>query len=130
MPDMSLFRESGTNAGNNFFSYFNSNGALTGLPAGSFDTSNITSAGNNFFYNFNYNGALTDLPTSFKRPNISAILNGSNNFTNAFNSPNYTLNRNVINIINGNNSPSSDRNTFSNNQPGVCGVHDNWKVTV
>jgi hypothetical protein len=59
--------------GDGFFAYFNTQGALTGLPAGSFDTSNIISVGNNFFYNFNGSGKLASLPAgSFDTSNITA----------------------------------------------------------
>jgi len=54
MPVLSdYFGTSATNVGNNFFQSFNRDGALTGLPAGSFDTSNLTTVGVNFFYSFN-----------------------------------------------------------------------------
>lgn len=59
MPSLAeYFGESAENPGDNFFQFFNYNGALTSLPVESFDTSKITIAGNNFFYYFNYNGAL------------------------------------------------------------------------
>jgi hypothetical protein len=158
MPDFSLFGASATDVGDNFFSYFNGYGALTSLPEGSFDTSDITTVGNSFFANFNYQGALTslpegsfdtsnitsagdrffyffnsnghliDLPMSFKRPNVQTILNNRDSFSNAFNSPNYTLNRNANDIISGIDDPPNDRNTFSDNQPGLCNIHKNWKV--
>ena len=54
MPSLAdYFGASATNPGNYFFYYFNTNGVLTSLPVGSFDTSNITTVGNYFFANFN-----------------------------------------------------------------------------
>jgi hypothetical protein len=41
MPDFSLFGDNPINVGNFFFQSFNANGALTNIPEGSFDTSNI-----------------------------------------------------------------------------------------
>ena len=64
MPDLAAyFGDSATNVGNNFFRSFNSYGALTSLPSGSFDTSNITTVGDDFFSNFNAYGSLTVLPS-------------------------------------------------------------------
>ena len=51
------------------------------------------------------------------------------NFLNAFNSPNYTLNKDAADIINGGATPNTNRATFSDNQPGLCDIDDNWKVT-
>ncbi len=54
MPKLSdWFGNSATSAGDFFFLGFNRGGALTSLPAGSFDTSNITSAEEYFFSSFN-----------------------------------------------------------------------------
>jgi len=50
MPKLSdWFGNSATSAGDFFFLGFNRGGALTSLPAGSFDTSNITTVGDSFF---------------------------------------------------------------------------------
>ncbi|MDR2190169.1 MAG: BspA family leucine-rich repeat surface protein [Candidatus Peribacteria bacterium] len=71
---MDDFGNSVESKGNNFFYYFNYQGALISLPAGSFDTSNITTVGNHFFSYFNREGALTSLPAgSFDTSNITAI---------------------------------------------------------
>ncbi len=80
MPSLAeYFGESAENPGDNFFQFFNFNGALTSLPVESFDTSKITIAGNNFFYYFNYEGALTSLPEgSFNTSNITTV--GTNFF--------------------------------------------------
>ena len=110
-----------------FFSNFNYYWALTSLPEWSFDTSNITTVWNYFFDGFNYNWALTSLPDSFQL--ISIVYNKSNGYTNAFNSPNYTLNRNVSDLVSWITALSNDRNTFSDNQPWRCGVHPNWLVS-
>ena len=60
---MFMFGSSSTYAGSYYFSHFNYNGALTSLPAGSFDISHVSgSVGNTFFYHFNRGGALTSLP--------------------------------------------------------------------
>ncbi|MDR0281915.1 MAG: hypothetical protein LBI53_00930 [Candidatus Peribacteria bacterium] len=59
-----------TTVGNSFFHDFNSQGELTSLPEGSFNTSNVTTVGNAFFNSFNRNGKLTYLPNSFKRPTL------------------------------------------------------------
>jgi hypothetical protein len=85
--------------------------------------------GTNFFYGFNNGGQLTHLPTSFKRPALDATnANKAYNFTNAFNSPSYTLDRHAADIINGGATPNTDRNTFSDNQPGRCTVAANRLV--
>jgi hypothetical protein len=64
MPPMDKFTTDieGTTAGDYFFSRFNSYGALTSLPKGSFNTSKITEAGAFFFAAFNRGGSLTSLP--------------------------------------------------------------------
>jgi hypothetical protein len=73
MPAMGYFMTDATTAPNHFFFDFNYQGALTSLPEGSFDTSNITTAtGENFFGRFNASGALTSLPEgSFIASNIA-----------------------------------------------------------
>ena len=75
MPSLAdYFGENATNPGNAFFSSFNQSGALTSLPAGSFDTSNITTVGDAFFFSFNQSGALTSLPAgSFDTSNITTV---------------------------------------------------------
>jgi surface protein len=61
-----------------FFPYFNEGGALTSLPDGSFDTSNITTVKREGFFNsFNKGGALTSLPVgSFDTSNITTAEGG------------------------------------------------------
>ncbi len=76
MPPMSAFTadKAGTDAGDHFFSYFNSNGSLTSLPAGSFDISSITRAGWECFTGFNSEGTLKSLPAgSFDTSNITSV---------------------------------------------------------
>jgi surface protein len=81
---MERFQTDATTAPDNFFRCFNYSGALTSLPAGSFDTSAITTVGNNFFSTFTSSGALTSLPAgSF---DTSAITTVGNNFFDSFNS--------------------------------------------
>jgi surface protein len=64
MPALSdYFGMSATNVGDYFFRRFNGNGALTSLPVGSFDTSEITAVGSSFFTDFNKDGYLTSLPS-------------------------------------------------------------------
>ena len=111
--------------GTYFFAYFNQGWQLTSLPEWSFDTSKITSADTYFFNSFNYNWKITNLPNSFKLSSVWASY--GNAYTNAFRSPSYTLNRNVSDLVAW--TPSTDRNTFSDNQPWRCGVHANWLVT-
>lgn len=74
MPKLSdWFGNSATSAESYFFDRFNAVWALTSLPAGSFDTSNITSVGNYFFAYFNYDWVLTSLPAgSFDTSNITS----------------------------------------------------------
>ena len=91
MPPMNSFTTdaTGTTAGDNFFSMFNSFGSLVSLSAGSFDTSKITTTGMNFFSSFNSNGALTSLPAgSF---NTSKITTSGGYFFYSFNSNNGKL---------------------------------------
>jgi hypothetical protein len=77
MPPMGRFMADATTAPGYFFHYFNRSGALTSLPAGSFDTSGIAAAGGYFFSAFNSNGNLTSLPAgSFDTSNIAAAGNG------------------------------------------------------
>ena len=86
MPPMNSFTTdaTGTTAGDNFFSMFNSFGSLTSLPVGSFDTSKIKTVGNFFFSYFNYSGVFTSLPTgSFNTSNITTL---GNSFFHGFNS--------------------------------------------
>ena len=75
MPAMNAFTtdSTGETAGDNFFLNFNYSGALTSLPAGSFDTSNITTAGNYFFASFNSNnGKLVKSNTGIPIKNVSS----------------------------------------------------------
>jgi hypothetical protein len=55
MPAMRFFMTSDDTAGNHFFSDFNSSGAISSFPVGSFDTSAIKVVGSNFFSNFSSN---------------------------------------------------------------------------
>ena len=127
LPDNSFrFSTLLTGVGADFFSLFNSYGALTSLPEWSFDTSHITTAWSNFFEEFNYNWALTNLPNSFK---LNSAANENRWYWGSFNSPNYTINRKVSDLVSWVTVPSSDMNTFSDNQPWRCGVHANWLVT-
>jgi hypothetical protein len=83
-----------------------------------------------FFQSFNHNGQITNIPSSFKRPVLDqAQASQTSNFSNAFNSPSYTLNRSVPLIVSGIATPNTNRATFSNNQPDRCLVHDNWLVS-
>ena len=84
--------------------------------------------GDSFFYSFNENGKLTDLPASFKRPAGTITQAGANNFLNAFNSASYTFNKDASDIINGADTPLTDRDTFSINQPGYCALDANWQT--
>ncbi|MDR0853968.1 MAG: InlB B-repeat-containing protein [Clostridiales Family XIII bacterium] len=85
IPEMSKFTSdiAGTIAGAWFFGDFNSSGALTSLPEGSFDTSSITNVGSSFFSGFNAGGLLTSLPEgSFDTSKITTVGGG---FFSAFN---------------------------------------------
>jgi hypothetical protein len=74
MPPMQAFMSSNATAGDNFFSQFNTSGALVSLPKGSFDISNITNVGDSFFSGFNNGGALVSLPEgSFDTSNITSV---------------------------------------------------------
>jgi hypothetical protein len=55
------------------------------------------------------------LPDSFKLSSVAASRNYS--YTNAFNSTGYTFNKKVSDLVDGITPPSSDRDTFSDNQP-------------
>ena len=55
-------------------------------------------------------------------------MNPSNALAHAFDSPDYTLNRNAGDIIGGVATPSVPRWTFSANQPGTCGIHEHRRV--
>jgi surface protein len=119
-----------TTVGSSFFSGFNYSGALTSLPAGSFDTSAITTVGSDFFGTFNRFGKLTSLPTSFVFPPLDQTnVDKSGNFSRAFSSS-YTRASpsDVAAILNGCATPTSDRNTFSSNQPGATSLPANWQV--
>jgi hypothetical protein len=83
IPPMERFVTDSGAAADNFFRYFNKNGAIKSLPNGSFDTSRIAIAGNRFFASFNDHGALTSLPAgSF---DISRIEEAGSYFFNTFN---------------------------------------------
>ena len=110
-----------------FFASFNNNWYLERLPEWSFDMSHITSVGSAFLSDFNRNWKLIYLPNSFK---LSSKWSTSYyGYKDAFNSSNYTLNRNVSDLVAWITVPSSDMNTFSDNQPWRCGVHANWLVS-
>ncbi|MDR2671715.1 MAG: YDG domain-containing protein [Coriobacteriales bacterium] len=85
MPPMERFQTSTTTVvPDNFFVSFNFSGALTSLPAGSFDISGITTVGDNFFDSFNTDGKLVSLPdNSFDTSNITGAV--GENFFAAFN---------------------------------------------
>ena len=136
LPTWSFKTDNITIAGNSFFQSFNSYWALESLPEWSFNISNIDSfdsqgttvaSWTDFFKSFNYNWHITNLPDSFKLNSV--VYNKSNAYMRAFNSPNYTLNKNVSDLVSDITIPSNDRNTFSDNQPQRCGVHGNWLVT-
>ena len=59
----------------------------------------------------------------------SAAYDKTNGYQNSFNSSSYTFNRKVSDLVSWITVPTSDRNTFSDNQPWRCGVHANWLVT-
>jgi hypothetical protein len=59
---------------------------------------------------------------------IAANANKASNFSNAFDSPNYTLNKQALAIINDSITPNSNRSTFSANQPGYCDLDVNRKA--
>jgi hypothetical protein len=81
-----------------------------------------------FFSRFNLNWALSNLPDSFT---INSIwVSKPNGYLDAFNSSNYTFNRKVSDLVAWVTPPSNDMNTFSDNQPWRCGVHENWLVNV
>ena len=126
LPSWSFDTSNITTVGSSFFSYFNNNWKLTSLPSWSFDTSKITTVGDYFFYYFNLNWQLTSLPESFKLNSVA--YNKTSSYQNAFYSPSYTLNRNVSDLVSWITVPSSDMNTFSDNQPWRCGVHSNRLV--
>ena len=126
LPEWSFDLSHITTVGNYFFSYFNSNWALIRLPEWSFDLSHITTVGNYFFSYFNNDWHIITIPDSFKLTSVA--YNKTNAYYNAFNSSNYTFNRNVSELVEWITPPSSDRDTFSDNQLWKCGVDDNWLV--
>ena len=115
-----------TKVGNRFFNEFNWNWKIGSLPAWSFDMSHITSGGTYFLASFNQWWSITDLPDSFKLTSIG--YDKSYGYSYAFSSPSYTLNKNVYDLVDGLSEPTTDRNTFSDNQPWRCGVHVNRLV--
>ena len=127
LPEWSFDTSNITTVGDYFFSNFNYIWGLTSLPEWSFDTTSITTVWNNFFDGFNTSWALTSLPNSF---NLNSVAyNKTNWYMNAFNSPDYTLNKNVFDLVSWVTAPNSDRNTFSDNQSWRCGVHPNWLIS-
>ena len=128
MPAMNAFTtdSTGETAGDNFFFNFNSYGALTSLPAGSFGTSNITTAGGYFFYGFNFNGKLVKSNTGIPIKNVSSnpvdfqYWNGASSDTDTVNSGdtfefyavnawNYTINAGSGNLTGGTESGLVDK---------------------
>lgn len=75
LPDVSIFlAEDGETLPSGGFASFCSNGAITKITDGSFDTSMIKKLGNYNFYYFNRNGGLTSLPSgSFNTDNVRSI---------------------------------------------------------
>ena len=127
LPEWSFDASKITTAWEFFFGYFNMQWSLTSLPAWSFNVSNITATTNYPFYAFNYLWAIEDVPTSFT---ISPAWVSANLwYAYAFYSPNYTINRNVSDLVSWVVVPLDDRDTFSDNQPWRCGVHPNWLYT-
>ena len=105
------------------FSYFNYKWALESLPENSFQFPKLATVGLGFFDYFNRNWKIQYLPNSFTF--ISAL---SENwwYLWAFDSPDYPLlNRKVSDVVAWVTVPSSDMDTFSDNQPWRCGVHAN-----
>ncbi|MDR3136364.1 MAG: YDG domain-containing protein [Coriobacteriales bacterium] len=130
-PKMTFFQTNATTAPNNFFVYFNFEGAITSLPDGSFDMLAITTVGTNFLGVFNYGGALTHLPASFVFPSLSAEeASKEGNFETVFNSQHVTLDRSATDIVGSCAAPSSPRKTFSSNQPGYAGLSSSWQAPV
>ena len=116
-----------TSIKDSFFSEFNRRWAITSLPEWSFDTSNIVTGRDSFFWAFNDWWKIVDLPDTFTMNSIWA--SKSYGYQDAFNSSKYTLNKKVSDLVSWVTVPSSDRNTFSDNQPWRCGVHPNWLVS-
>ena len=157
LPEWSFNFSGITTVGDYFFYCFNRNWQLTSLPEWSFNTTNITKVGGYFFYGFNRNWQLTSLPEwSFDMSNINTAwsyffqffnrfwkimelpnsfnlalvwVSSTKGYQYAFNSPNYTLNKKVSDLVSGFAIPSLDMYTFSDNQPWRCGVHPNWLST-
>ena len=128
LPEWSFDTSNLESVWSNFFSYFNQSWLLSRLPIWSFNLSNIETSNVSFFTNFNYNWAITYLPNSFTMSSVwSTKYNG---YKNAFNSPNYTINRDVSDLVADISTPTSDMDTFSDNQPWRCGVAQNWLVNL
>ncbi|MDR2564876.1 MAG: YDG domain-containing protein [Bifidobacteriaceae bacterium] len=127
LPEGSFDTSRITSAGSEFFAAFNYAGALTELPAGSFNTRRVLQVGSGFFAYFNYRGQLATLPDSFRWPALDkTTASQAGNFQEAFNSS-IRISRAASEIIGGCATPDTDRNTFSDNQPGVDEVDDNWR---
>ena len=126
LPGWSFNTSNIRNVENNFFFTFNYRWKITSLPEWSFDTSNIISAGDNFFAWFNALWAIEYLPDSFKMNSIWAVSTDWYNW--AFYSIEHTLNKNVYDLVSNITIPQDDMDTFSDNQPWRCGVHENWLV--
>ncbi|KAA6379476.1 MAG: hypothetical protein EZS28_024997, partial [Streblomastix strix] len=83
LPAGSFTMDGLTNAGNFFMSSFNQGGKLESLPNGSFNTEDITTVGNGFFMNFNNTGALLSLPNGSFK--LNNILTANTDFFTSFN---------------------------------------------
>jgi len=131
LPEWSFNTSNIVTVGDTFFGSFNENWAITSLPAWSFNTSNIVtvwgSNKNNFFSRFNLNWAIIKLPDSFTTNSV--WISNPNGYSEAFNSIYYTINKKVSDLVEWVTPPSSDQNTFSDNQPWRCGVDANWLVS-
>ena len=114
-------------AGDNFFWQFNRAWAIESLPEWSFDASNIEIVWKNAFRNFNKNWKIIDLPDSFIMNSV--ISEANTGYQSSFNSPDYTINRKVSDLVSWVTAPLEDMDTFSDNQPWRCGVHENWLET-
>ena len=126
LPENSFNIDHLSSVGNNFFKGFNQSGALTALPSSSFNTENISSAWNEFFSEFNHEGKISQFPENFT---LSPVwVQSQNGYQNAFNSST-VFNKHVDTLIHNLEIPSTDRDTFSNNQPWIsCDTPENWLV--
>jgi hypothetical protein len=127
LPEGSFDTSYLTTIGNDIFRNFNYQWMLTSLPEGSFNTSNITTIGTAFFSGFNSNGNIITIPDSFQRPALNLTqVNQLWVFNNSFSST-YTLTRDASFIIRGVTTPTSNRLTFSSNQPWYSTLPSVWR---